>query len=71
VESVSPNGQGALAGIQANAVLMQIDGRDIPSALAFENMVFKAQEQGKTELIILLREPDGRENMVVLAIPLG
>ncbi len=71
VESVSPNGQGALAGIQANAVLMQIDGRDIPSALAFENMVLTAQAAGQTELIILLREPDGRENMVVLAIPLG
>jgi len=71
VESVSPNGQAALAGIQANAVLMQIDGRDIPSAMAFENMVLSAQAKGQTELIILLREPDGRENMVVLAIPLG
>jgi len=71
VESVAPGGQGALAGIVANAVLMQIDGRDIPSVPAFENMIFKAQEQGQTELIILLREPDGRENMVVLAIPLG
>lgn len=71
VESVSPNGQAAKAGIVANAVLMQIDGRDIPSVPAFENMIFKAQEQGQTELIILLREPDGRENMVVLAIPLG
>ncbi len=71
VESVSPNGQAAKAGIVANAVLMQIDGKDIPSVPAFEHMIFKAQEQGQTELIILLREPDGRENMVVLAIPLG
>jgi len=71
VESVSPNGQGALAGIQANAVLMQMDGRDIPSAIAFDNMILTAQAAGQTETIILLREPDGRENMVVLAIPLG
>ena len=71
VNSVAPNGQGALAGIKSGSVLMQIDGQDIPSTPAFENMIFKAQEQGQTELIILLREPDGRENMVVLAIPLG
>ena len=71
VESVAPGGQAAIAGISANAVLMQVDGTDIPSVPAFEHMIFKAQEVGQTELIILLREPDGRENMVVLAIPLG
>lgn len=71
VESVAPGGQAAIAGIVANAVLMQVDGQDIPSVPAFEHMIFKAQEVGQTELIILLREPDGRENMVVLAIPLG
>lgn len=71
VESVAPGGQGAKAGIVANAILMQVDGQDIPSVPAFEHMVLKAQERGQKELIILLREPDGRENLVVLAIPLG
>ena len=71
VESVAPGGQAAVAGISSNAVLMQVDGKDIPSVPAFEHMIFKAQEVGQQELIILLREPDGRENMVVLAIPLG
>ena len=71
VESVAPGGQAAIAGISSNAVLMQVDGKDIPSVPAFEHMIFKAQEVGQQELIILLREPDGRENMVVLAIPLG
>lgn len=70
VESVAPRTHGAVAGIQANSVLMQVDGQDIPSVPAFEHMIFKAQERGEPQLIILVRLQDGRETMVALGIPL-
>ncbi len=70
VEAVAPNSNAANAGIKANSVLLQVDGRDIPSTPAFGNMIFKAQERGEVQLIILLRGPQGHENMVALPIPL-
>lgn len=70
VESVAPGSNAEGAGIKSNSVLLQVDGRDIPSSPAFEHMIFSAQERGEPQLIILLREPDGRENMAALPIPL-
>jgi len=70
VESVAPNTHAAVAGIPANSVLMQVDHKDIPSVPAFEHMIFKAQERGEPQLIILVRLQDGQERLFALGIPL-
>lgn len=66
VESVLPGSVAANAGIKSNSVIMQFDSRDIPSVPAFEHMMGTAQAEGANSVILLVRQPNGGETMVVL-----
>lgn len=68
VESVTQGSAAAGAGVTANSVIMQFEDRDIPSVPAFEHMMGQAQAIGSTEVMLLVREPDGYETFVILPI---